>query len=210
MINLDIDGCSVDILPIIRGLVSEAEKVISALNDKKYDCAAVSLGADQVEQILKRAEAEEEYPDVADLDAVYADFLMNFGTIDLPIPAYVTLVDLCDQKGIELIPLDMGEELYAELYCKKVSTMQLFKEDKVARKALKHSFDLSSAEDFVLEWDNYVNRKLKGLFLLNMEREAFIADTLVNSIGGHTNMLAVIELERLPGIMDLIGDRKYE
>ena len=205
MITVNIDGCTIDILPIIRGLVSENEKVVSALDSKKYDCIAVALGEDQVEQILRRAEAEEDYPDVADLDAVYADFLMNFGTVDLPIPAYVTLVDMCQQRGLELIPLDMGEDLYTDLFCDKVSTMQLFKEDKVARKALKRSFDLSSPENFVMEWDTYVNKKLKGLYLLSLEREAFIADTLVNSIDGHKNMLAVIELERIPGILDLIG-----
>jgi len=205
MISVKINGCCVDILPIIRGLVSECEKVVSALENKKYDCAAVAMGADQVEQILKRAEAEEDYPDVADLDVVYADFLMNFGPVDLPIPAYVTIIDMCQQLEMELIPLDMGEDLYTDLFCQKVSTMQLFKEDKVARKALKHSFDLSSAEEFVLEWDAYVNKRLKGLCLLSMEREAFIADTLANSTEGRTNMLAVIELERIPGILDLIG-----
>ena len=204
MMTVEMNGCSVDILPIIRGLVSECDKVISALESKKYDCAAVAMGADQIEQIQRRAEAEEDYPDVADLDVVYADYLMNFGPVDLPIPAYVTLIDMCQQSELELIPLDMGEDLYTELFCQKVSTMQLFKEDKVARKALKHSFDLSSAENFVMEWDAYVNKRLKGLCLLSMEREAFIADTLANSTDGRKNMLAVIEVERIPGILDLI------
>jgi len=208
MITIKINGCSVDILPIIRGLVSESEIVMSTLEKTKYDCAAVAMGSDQVEQILRRKEAEDDYPDVADLDVVYADFLMNFGPVDLPIPAYVTIIDMCQQLEMELIPLDMGEDLYTDLFCQKVSTMQLFKEDKVARKALKHSFDLSSAENFVLEWDAFINKRLKGLCLLSMEREAFIADTLVNSVEGRTNMLAVIELERIPGILDLIGGQE--
>ena len=205
MITIKIDECTIDILPIIRGLVSETGKVLSALKEKEYDGVAVALGADQVEQIIKREEAEEDYPDVSDLDAVYADFLMNFGPVNLPIPAYVALLDACNDSGMKIVPLDMDEDVYAEMYCQKVSTMQLFKEDKVARKALKHSFDLSSPDNFVIEWDNYVNRKLKGLCLLSMEREAFMADTLVNSIEGHKNIIAVIELERLAGILDLIG-----
>ena len=205
MISIEINGCTVDFLPVVRGLVSESEKVVSALNSKEYDSVAISIGADQAEQILRRAEAEED-ADVSDLDAVYADFLMNFGAVDLPIPAFVTTVDICSQKNIELVPLDMDEETYADLYCSRVSTLQLFKEDKIARKALKRSFDLSSAENFVLEWDDYVNKRLKGLSMMSMEREAFMADTLANSTEGHRNMLAVIEIERLPGILDLVGE----
>lgn len=190
-------------LSVVKGLVSEKEKVADAMRND-YDAVGIALGADQIEEIKRRDEIEEG-PEVPDLDLVYSHYLMTFGKIDLPDPPFTEAIDICVQRSIEIVPLDMDEESYADLFCDKVTTWELFKEDKIAKKALKHKFNLSSPEQFVIDWDDYVNKKIKGFYLMRLEREAFIADSIINSVAGKKNMLVVLELERMAGVLDLIG-----
>jgi len=197
-----IDGCSVDIVPMIRGLVSEKD-IVRPLFEKEYDAVGVSLGPEDIEAISKRDEITDK-PDVSDLDAVYAHLLMTFGEVSLPVPAYAELVDVCKELSVDLIPLDMDDETYTEVYCSKVRSLELLKETKIAKKAMKHRFTAATPGEFAIEWDNYINRKIKGFYLMSLEREAFIADAIVHAASGKKNMLAVVELERMAGILDLL------
>jgi hypothetical protein len=197
-----VDGCHVDIVPVVRGLVSE-KYPIRPLFDREYDVVGVSLGPEDIEAISRRDEITDS-PDVGDLDAVYAHLLMRFGDVELPVPAYAELADVCKEKCIELVPLDMDDEMFTELFCEKVRPLELLKENKIAKKALKHSFSASHPSEFAAEWDDYINRNIKGFRLMNLEREAFIADSIVNAALGKGSMLAVVELERMAGILDLL------
>ena len=47
MISIRIGECDIDIIPIIKGLVSEKEKVIEALSKKDYETAGVSWGIEE-------------------------------------------------------------------------------------------------------------------------------------------------------------------
>jgi len=197
-----IDGCSVDIVPIIRGLVSEKDVVRTVLG-KEYDAVGVSLGPEDIEAISKRDEIADK-PDISDLDAVYAHLLMRFGEVSLPVPAYAEVVDICKERSVELMPLDMDDETYTELFCNKVRPLELLKETKIAKKAMNHNFTATRPDMFSIEWDNYVNRKIRGFYLMSLEREAFIADAIVHAVSGKKNVLAIVELERMAGVLDLL------
>ena len=202
MKTVEVNGCSVDLFPVIRGLVSEKDG-IRKLFDKKYDAVGVSLGPEDIDIISKRGEVTDK-PDISDLDAVYAHLLMRFGKVDLPVPAYAELVDICRERSIDLLPLDMDDETFTEMFCKKVKPTDLFKETKVAKKALKHEFTASGPGEFAIEWDDYVNKKIRGFYLVSLQREAFIANEIAHHAAGKRNMLAVVELERMAGILDLL------
>jgi len=197
-----INGCTVTVVPVIRGLVSEKENV-RRLFENEYDAVGVSLGPEDIEILSKRDETTEK-PDISDLDAVYAHLLMRFGEVDLPVPAYAELVDACKERSIELIPLDMDDETFTELFCEKVRPMDLLRETKVAKKAMKHVFTAATAGEFAVEWDDYVNRKIRGFELMSLQREVFIANEIAHHAAGKATMLAVVELERMAGILDLL------
>ena len=197
-----VNGCTVTVVPVIRGLVSEKETIRRVL-ENAYDAVGVSLGPEDVAILSKRNDATEK-PDMSDLDAVYAHLLMRFGGVDLPVPAYAELVDVCKERSIEPIPLDMDDETFTELFCEKVRPMDLLKETKVAKKAMKHDFVSTTAGEFAVEWDDYVNRKIRGFELMSLQREVFIANEIAHHASGKATMLAVVELERMAGILDLL------
>jgi len=203
MKRIEIEGCTVDIVPVIRGLVSERIAVLRALDDG-YDAVGAAAGPEDITGYAKRNEIEED--GISSLDAVYLHFLKNFGETDFPDPSYSALADACLERSISLIPLDMDDETFSEKYCENVGTMELLKETNLAGKLYKKKFDLSSPERFVKEWDDSVNM-IRGLRKMSEEREDFIAESIRRAARGKKRVLAVLDAERVDGIVeDLTGD----
>ena len=196
--SLNVNGCRVDILAIIKGLVSESSRVLKVITNG-YDAAGIALGPEDVKAMELRANLET--PDMSDLDLVYCKILKEFGEIDVPVPAYCALIDACAEHSVPLVPLDMDDEVFSELYCNTVTALELLREQKLAAKGLKMTFDLSSPESFAAAWDAHVNT-VKGFRKMSEFREEFIADRIKELSSGKERILVVVEYERFPGIVE--------
>ena len=202
MKSFKIGDCEFDLIPIIKGLVSEKDKVIQALDSKTYDATAVALGAEDITAISKRDEIEGEF-ESSDLDTVYSGLLTQFGNIDMPDPAFTTLIDICKDRDIPVIPLDMTDEEYTQLYCETVSTVEFLREKRLIKKALKNKFDTSSPESFVTEWDALVNH-LSGYAKMSKYREEYMGGQIKDIANYRKNVLLLIEYERVNGVMESV------
>lgn len=200
MISLKVGDCAVDILPFVNGLESEAEKVRQAFGG--YEAYAVSLGIEGIQAVEKRSEIEDD-PEVGELDLVYAKLMERFGQVELPSPAVCELVDLCGEKGMTVIPLDMNDEQFTELYCGTVKTMDFVREHHHAKKGLKTSFPAETPEELAVQWDGFVN-KIKGYREVSAKREAFIAEQIRDISKYRKSLLALIEVERCDGVVALL------
>jgi len=205
MRSVDVNGCRVDILPVVKGLVSEYDRVKEAVNDG-YDTFAVSLGKEDILAVGLRKELNEEQ-ELEDIDIVYLHYLGEFGDTDVPAPAFSALIDACSDASASVAPLDMDEESYSKVYCDIISTFELLREGRLAKKALKRTFDVSSAEAFALSWDSFVNRS-KGFRELTELREKYMANRIRLLAKNSERMLAVIETERIDGIIAILGAGK--
>jgi len=200
MISLEIGKCKVDLLPIVKGLVSETEKVTEAHG--RYEAYAVALGIEEIIAIKHREEMEE-VQELSEIDMVYVYHLSNFGVIESPTPAYCELIDLCSKDSMDVIPLDMNNEEFTEMYVNTVKTMEFVKEHRLAKKGMKRRFDMSSAESFAISWDNYLN-KVKGYQKVSQKREEHIASQIVDIANYRCSLLAVVEVERIDSIVEII------
>lgn len=198
MSTFRIGECSVTILPVIKGLVSEYDKVRQAIT-RDYDCIAVAMGLEEIEVVNASDTQEWEY-DPSNLDAVYAHHLKNFGEVSIPIPAFKAVIDACNDLGVKPMPLDMCDEEFTKMYCDCVSTFDLIKENRVLKKSMKTTFDMSSPEAFVKQWDSLINT-IKGQYAVSLRREEYMARQLADLSKYKKNILAVIESERVEGVM---------
>lgn len=198
MIHTELNGSRVDILPVIKGLCSEYDRVRSSITDE-YDAIAVSLSIEDIE-ILTHADPKELEYDPSDFDAVYAHFLKEFGTVDLPVPAYVAVTDVCKERDVKPIPLEMDDELFTETYCECIKIKDMMKEKRLLKKAMKKGFDMSSPEAFLKGWDEMAN-SIKGHCTLNYKREEHMAKELSALAKYKKRILAVIEFERVDGVL---------
>jgi len=202
MIKMQVDNCSVSILPIIKGLISESEKVKEALKND-YEAIAVALGIEEIEALRRRKELVG-YNETSDLDSVYGFLLKDYGNIDMPVPAYIELIDICNERNVSVIPLDMDDETYTKLYCDTVTPWELYKEKKIMKKAMKTKFG-ETPEEFVKKWDSIVN-DIKGYKKMSLMREEYIANQIKDTAKYKKNLLVIVEYERIDGIIELIGE----
>ena len=202
MISIRIGDCDIDIIPIIKGLVSEREKVIDALSKKDYETAGVSWGIEEIEAVKKRDEITGEN-ETNDIDIIYLYKLKEFGEVDMPDPAFTYVVDEFSKKGVSVIPLDMADQEFAEAYCNEVSTLDFLRENKIVKKMMKKEFTTSSPEEFMMEWDSLIN-EVKGYRKMNKVKEKFVAKQIKDIAKYRKNALILVEYERFDGIISII------
>ncbi len=202
MISIRIGDCDIDIIPIIKGLVSEREKVIDALSKKDYETAGVSWGIEEIEAVKKRDEITGEN-ETNDIDIIYLYKLKEFGEVDMPDPAFTYVVDEFSKKGVSVIPLDMADQEFAEAYCNEVSTLDFLRENKIVKKMMKKEFTTSSPEEFMMEWDSLIN-EVKGYRKMNKVKEKFVAEQIKDIAKYRKNALVLVEYERFDGIISII------
>ena len=202
MISIRIGDCDIDIIPIIKGLVSEKEKVIEALSKKEYETAGVSWGIEEIEAVRKRDEITGDN-ETNDIDIIYLYKLKEFGDVDMPDPAFTYVVDEFSKKGISVIPLDMADQEFAEAYCNEVSTLDFLRENKIVKKMMKKEFTASSPEEFMTEWDSLIN-EVKGYRKMNKVKERFVAEQIMDIAKYRKNALVLVEYERCDGILSII------
>ena len=202
MISIRIGDCDIDIIPIIKGLVSEREKVIDALSKKDYETAGVSWGIEEIEAVKKRDEINGEN-ETNDIDIIYLYKLKEFGEVDMPDPAFTYVVDEFSKKGVSVIPLDMADQEFAEAYCNEVSTLDFLRENKIVKKMMKKEFTTSSPEEFMMEWDSLIN-EVKGYRKMNKVKEKFVAEQIKDIAKYRKNALVLVEYERFDGIISII------
>jgi hypothetical protein len=201
MQEIEIDGSKAFLLPVIKGPVSEAEKVRSAITDGRPTVVGISVSKEELEGL--RAYKGEEI-ELSELEEAYRLGLEEFGEVKLPPPCYLEAVKACDELQIPLIPIDMNEELFSDRYCELIGGLELMRESFFARRLAKKRFDMDSAESFVLDYDRKVNGG-RGLSTLNREREVHMATTVLEMAPGRATMLVIVELERFAGLIDKIS-----
>lgn len=202
MIELDVDGCRVSILPIVNGLASEADRVREAFGG--YEAYGASLGIEGIQAIKNRIQFHDEF-EVSELDLAYAHRMEELtGTeVEIPSPAMCVLVDLCSEAGMNVLALDMNDDEFTELYCDTVKAWDFVKEHRMAKKGMKRKFKSTTPEEFAMEWDGYIN-EVKGYRQVSQKRETYIADQIRDIARYKKSLLAVIEMERANGIADLL------
>ena len=199
MITLNLGNGTVDILPIVRGLSDYGSAVRNAFG--RYDRYCVSLSPEEIEGVRHREAAEEYEP--SELESVLAYKLSEFGPVEVPAPAWCAVVDLCDSHSMKINALDMDDATYTEIYCDTVSPWEFVKEHRLAKKAMKRKFDMSSPEIFMKDWDIFVNRS-RGFTEMARLRERHMSVRLAEICreGGRT--LAVVDSERVENLIKLL------
>lgn len=201
MMRFKIGECDIDILPVVNGLVSEAEKVRSAFGN--HEAYAASLGWEGLEALRKRDEIGVDSVEVSELDIVYSNKMSVFGEIQTPSPAFCELVDLCAEAGKNIIPLDMNDEEFDDAFMECVSATQFTSVHHLAKKGFRKRMDATTPEELAIEWDRFVESN-RGFKRLDKRREEHIAKELCDVTRYRRKVLAVIEVERVEGVADIL------
>lgn len=201
MEKLKVDGCTVHILSVIKGLKSETEKVRKAFEETKPDVVAISLSREELEGLKNMPDDYE--PELSRYEEIYAEGLGRFGEVAAPPPCYVATLELAQHEGIPLVPVDMDEQSYTDLYCAVVPGTALFRHSTRTWLLKRRTFSDDSPEKFVLAWDKAVNN-MEGFKIIESKRAQAMAKGIKKACAGSKDLLAVIELERAADVLDIL------
>lgn len=201
---IEAGGCRIHILPVIKGLTSEATRVREAFDTIKPDKVAISLSKEEVEGL--KAMPRDYVPELSRYEEIYAQGLGRFGEVAAPPPCYVAAVELADHVGLSLVPVDLDERSYTELYCAAVSGSALFRHSTRTWLLKLRRFGATTPEEFVLAWDRAVNG-LQAFRTIEAKRAKTMADGVLSATKGCRSLLAVIELERADEVAELLRER---
>lgn len=201
MEKLKVDGCTIHVLSVIKGLKSETEKVRKAFEETKPDVVAISLSREEVEGLKNIPDDYE--PELSRYEEIYAEGLGRFGEVAAPPPCYVAAAELAQHEGIPLVPVDMDEQSYSDLYCAVVPGTALFRHSTRTWLLKRRTFSDDSPEKFVLAWDKAVNN-MEGFRLIEHKRAQAMAKGIRKACQGSQSVLAVIELERVSDVLGIL------
>jgi hypothetical protein len=195
---IESNGSRLAVLPVIKGLVSEGEKVAEAIASFAPAAIGVSLSKEELGGLRERQSYEDFELTIP--EQAYKSGLELFGPVQLPFPCYIKAIEVADLAKIPLLPVDMNEETFTEQYCLLVGGMEMVFGGMGDRRLYKKQFDLNSPEAFVRDYDRKVNNG-SGYRKLMRLREEHMARTLLGMRRRYRDILAIIELERADGVI---------
>jgi hypothetical protein len=195
------DRCTIHVVGVIKGLKSETDKVREAFDDVNPDKIAISLSPEELEGLRNIPEDYE--PELSRYEEIYADGLSKFGEVAAPPPCYVATLELAEHSKIPVIPVDMNEQEYSDLYCAVVPGTTLFRHSTRTWILKRRSFSNDSPEAFVKAWDKVVNG-LDAFRIIEERRAQSMAKGIRDACKDSRELLAIIELERTEDVISLL------
>ena len=199
------NGCELDVVGAVKGLSTERETVRESFR-REPALVAISISPEELKGLRQY---KDEHYILSDYEEIYADNLCKFGDVEIPPPCYTEALRMSNDKNIPIYPIDMSEQSFTNAYCAYISGTDLLRHS-LRKSLLRHSkIKAGDAEEFVFKWDKKINR-ISGFRRLENRREKHMADRLASHSEKFKRILAVIELERAPGVIAKLGDSVKE
>ncbi|MBI4416643.1 MAG: hypothetical protein HY557_06650 [Euryarchaeota archaeon] len=189
------------LLPAIRGLVSEGERVRRAIEEVQPEAVGLTVGREDLAALESYDGSE--HPPANWEEELYVAGLSQWGDVRKPPPCFVEAVRLAKERGLILRALDFNDEDYTEKYVELVTAWDLLGHTRLHKKAGKHRWEATTPEEFVLEFDRFVSEP-EGYVALERAREGHIAQRLAKLARKHRSLLAVVEYERATAVWEIL------
>ncbi|MFQ6059716.1 MAG: hypothetical protein ACE5KV_00260 [Thermoplasmata archaeon] len=202
---VEIGSSRIAVLPVVRGLTSEEERVEDAFRVWNPGLVVLSISKEEVESL--KVLRDDEFPPESYEERAYMVNLSRFGEVKKPPPCFQKAVNLCTEMDVDCVGADMTEEEYTDAYCYFISTLEVMRESWFKRSLDSKTLRAESPSEFVLKFDSIVN-KSRGHRELERERERVIAHKLWKLAKREDRILAIIELERADGVISELRKKR--
>jgi len=197
----DINGKNLLFFGTIKGLVSERDKLKKLFDNFRAEAIFVGISPEQLDGLGKYLEEPFEI-EPEDYEVIYALKLEKYGEVGLPVPTYLEAFAISKRENIELVPIDIPEKEYSDLFVKTIDIFHILHYNFRKRKLWRKDFKADTPEDFVLMWDREIN-KIKPYYKIELKREEYMGRKIKEllEIRREKRIMVIIELERLYGVL---------
>ncbi len=200
---LRVGSSEVSLVPVVRGPVSEGDRVRDILRDAAYEAIALSISPGELEAL--QADPNVRMAPSSSTEDLYLKELARFGPVQMPPPCFVEAVRVSGSTGMGCFALDMGEEEFTELYCNEVSGWEVIRYSLRLKKLSRASIPGETLEDLVMHIDSILT-EFKGHRRVEESREAHISSRIVELSGRGLTLLALVDRERLGGVIQKLQE----
>jgi hypothetical protein len=205
MEEVRLDRSTIHLLPVIRGLPSEAATVLQAIESTRPDVIGLSIGPEEL-RTLRSYQGDSLGPDNFE-EEVYVAGLSAWEPPIKPPPCFTDAVRVADPRHLPVEAIDMDEVTYTESYVDCISALEVVFQGRLEKRLTRKRFRAKTPRDFVLEWDAEVNGS-PGFQRLQARREAFMAGRIREIAASGPSVLAVVEVERARGVQVALEKRQ--
>ncbi|MEM4170771.1 MAG: hypothetical protein QW037_03690 [Thermoplasmata archaeon] len=200
-VNLELNGKKYIIYGTVRGLLDEENDMEKLYKEFAPDLILVGIPDSELNGLFEYLK-EPFMVDLSEYEIIYGIKLQKYGKVKLHVPSYLKAAEISRRENIKIIPIDIPENDFSQLYTKKISTFMLIRHSLRKKRLYKKRFKASTPEEFSILWDKEIT-KISGFKELENEREKYMAKKIKENIIGK-KILVVVDYERMEGIISYL------
>ncbi|MGC8622079.1 MAG: hypothetical protein ACP5U0_09210 [Caldisphaera sp.] len=193
----------------IRGKKTDAEQIYILFDKQKINSLGVLYSYEWLWSIYTSFYDGFPPVNISSYDETYLH-ASGYDTIEFPDPLTTELIIYSYLKNIPIIPLDMVEDDYTNLYCELISTYNLMSYEKQIKKYVKNK-DKNDVEN--IKMLNETVQKIDGYKKLDLERAKYMSKNIITRKIDLYPMLVISEIEITPMLLkelDHMGCKIYK
>ncbi len=191
----------------VKGLVSESQKIQDHFTRFDPDVIAISVSKEGLEAMIKHLGSDDVTEDVAPdniEEEYYVKSLERFGDVSKPPPSFVRAWELSVEKAISIIPVDLDDVEFTDLYCHHVTGVEWLKQPSKQRSLARKKFTSQTPEEFALEWDAFMNGT-KGMKSIEQARVNKISREVNELSKKFERVMLVVDYERADEVTEILA-----
>jgi len=189
---------SIMLFGAVRGLASEVERMMTALDGYDPDVIAVAVSRQELDGLMSSLDGVDE-DHMTNYDEIYSRHLTVFGDVGMPPPDLIAVCRFAVEREIPIRSVDLSEISMYHASIRFIKPIETVRYGMLMRNLIGKRFKAETAADFALEWDGHV-RKIKGFRKLEDFREDQMARRLHWLVSNYDRVFATLEVQRLEGV----------
>lgn len=188
----------------VRGPVAEAGPVTRELQECAPGEVILDVSPEELKGLQEHFASPSSEPLVplAGSEAALAGALSRFGEVRMPSPAFVAAVRWARSAGADLLPLDVSDDSYTDMFLENVGYIDLVRRTRAERALVKGDGpEAADAEELAIRWAGRLHRGRGSARLWERRIEAAVSrlDELAPP-GRLSPAAAIADVERWEGI----------
>ncbi|MFI5413491.1 MAG: hypothetical protein ACHQ0I_02740 [Candidatus Lutacidiplasmatales archaeon] len=191
----------------VRGLASEASRVLSALESFAPARVGLGLSSDELRSLRDYfvvADAEPVVPLTAN-ETSEVRGLVRFGEVRVPNPSFVEVLRWGTARGVPLEPLDPDDDRAAALFAEHIGYFELVRRTVRERRVARSPPTPSTPDEFALAWDREISPG-RGSHDFAEARDRHLVDRIPSLRLDGRSLAVVVDRERFDSIRTMIAE----
>jgi hypothetical protein len=199
-------GGNLLLLAPVRGLVSEAPTVVTALDRHAADAVGLGVSPEELRGFVEyfvRSTADPVVP-LTSAERSEVRGLVRFGEVSVPNPSFLATLRWAAARAVPAEGLDPGEDETATLFAENIGYLELVRRTVRERNVARNPPAPDTPDEFAISWDRHVARG-RGSRRFAEARDVAFVRSARRLATGHARVAVLVDRERFDNVQALFA-----